>query len=155
MGRELVFCLKRLPWYHPDCRHPPQERKLSLIVRKGCDHSFQFNCCMGTVHPPYLSLARLSSGSRSRRGSEETKPSELAPTIGSLQAANPHTISLNAGQAYLFVVSSPRITSFVRDCQPGTMPFRASSLHSFDGPETRARLWQPARDPRPGADRRP
>ena len=90
--------VKRLPWYHPDCRHPRQWRETHLIALKGCDHSFQFMCCMGTDHLSYLfppgNFLRTAAHDAVLR---EQAPSELTPTIGSLQVAIPHTIFAQRG----------------------------------------------------------
>ena len=56
--------------FHADCC---SSRRCDEKAERLTTH-LRLNFCMGAIHPPYLSLyKRLSSGSRSRRGSEVAK----------------------------------------------------------------------------------
>ncbi len=102
MGRELSFLIERLPWYHPDCRHFAAFALYCGLRAQNFDHSFTVQILRGN-RPPALLVCpgKLSSGSRSRRGSEEAKSNRTCTNHRLATGRQLILSSLNAGQRYI------------------------------------------------------
>src|SRR5689334_7916379 len=99
-GTRAISLERRLPWYHPDCRHLATLLFLRFIGKKGCDYSFMVQDCVGTSHLPYLPAEKLSSDSRSRRGSE---------AAFSIRTCTNHRIATGCSSSYYFRSTRARL----------------------------------------------